>query len=362
MARERIEDRVMIPRYIKGHIYEECGRICAHCGKPMEFFGDFTLEHVIPLSKGGTNDKKNLIALCETCNRQKSDDIIPPMEYFPYLPEEKRKKLQKMFDEYVKSQDWLAQDNLFMTDWFDINPTRCVFVHKLRQAAFLPVTLRVRRIRTEDAFNRLQDYKQYLRKEDAGLIVKSPDDIVTPYYVIEQNDKTLMFFTAYIWHNTGGLEDSEGWEYSLILDYYITPGLKMHPKTIPPTLYNILQALLHEAQKTLLNGANGTAIMVRFRSPASAPYAKELSQFVHESIPSFKTGQIEFGPPAPRNNKVNLMQCIMFQGGHKDLKQAMKESGAKTFEQFNQKMDRIAIQKDIKRRLDDSVAVHKKEE
>ena len=33
----------------------------------------FQIDHIIPLSKGGTNEEENLWLLCETCNRAKSD-------------------------------------------------------------------------------------------------------------------------------------------------------------------------------------------------------------------------------------------------------------------------------------------------
>lgn len=361
MARERIEERVMIPRYIKGHVFEECGRICAHCGKPMEFFGDFTLEHVIPLSKGGTNEKKNFVALCEQCNKNKSNDIIPPMEYFPYLPEKKRRQLQAMFDEYVTSQDWLDHDNLFMMDWFHIDPMRLVLMPKSMKPVYVPMTLDVKRIRDEDAFDRLQDYKKLLTKEDASLIVTSPDDIDTPYYIVEQNGKTILFFTMFIWQNTAP-ETTMGWEYVLMLDYYFTPGLKLNRWNAAPTLYNILQSLLHEANKTLLNGSNGTAIMVRLRSPKSSPYTVDLTNFIGAMVPGYAIAEQEFGNDRIPGNRIRLAEAIMFQGDKKDLRHIMKEYKADTLEQLSDSLDTSALQASIKSRLDASVRFGRKQE
>ena len=34
-----------------------------------------TIDHIIPKSKGGTNHKKNLQALCEVCNSLKANKI-----------------------------------------------------------------------------------------------------------------------------------------------------------------------------------------------------------------------------------------------------------------------------------------------
>ena len=64
MARERIEERVEIPVYIRQQVLNDCGRICAHCGVKLRMGDNFTLEHVIPLSKGGKNDMSNYFGLC----------------------------------------------------------------------------------------------------------------------------------------------------------------------------------------------------------------------------------------------------------------------------------------------------------
>jgi len=37
---------------------------CSQCGTPS----DLTVDHIIPLSKGGTNDLANLRVLCRPCN------------------------------------------------------------------------------------------------------------------------------------------------------------------------------------------------------------------------------------------------------------------------------------------------------
>ena len=46
---------------------------CVHCGKKMRK-GDVEIDHIIPRSKGGTNDPKNLQCLCKHCNRSKQAD------------------------------------------------------------------------------------------------------------------------------------------------------------------------------------------------------------------------------------------------------------------------------------------------
>lgn len=54
------------------------GNHCWYCLR--EFNADLpsTLDHVIPLSQGGTNENENLVLACFTCNQIKGDD---PSEY-----------------------------------------------------------------------------------------------------------------------------------------------------------------------------------------------------------------------------------------------------------------------------------------
>lgn len=54
-------------------------QICPYCNinKPD------TIDHVIPLSKGGTNDLSNVVAVCRSCNSKKRDKTL--LEYNPLL-------------------------------------------------------------------------------------------------------------------------------------------------------------------------------------------------------------------------------------------------------------------------------------
>jgi hypothetical protein len=44
------------------------GKPCAICGKPSD-----TLDHIVPLKMGGTNDLSNIQPLCRKCNSVKGD-------------------------------------------------------------------------------------------------------------------------------------------------------------------------------------------------------------------------------------------------------------------------------------------------
>lgn len=52
-------------------ILERDGAKCKLCGRQ----DTLTIDHIIPLSKGGSNNQKNLQILCEGCNKKKGKKI-----------------------------------------------------------------------------------------------------------------------------------------------------------------------------------------------------------------------------------------------------------------------------------------------
>ncbi len=49
------------------------GDRCEYCQAPERFFNsDFEVEHVVPVSQGGTDDESNLALACRKCNVHKS--------------------------------------------------------------------------------------------------------------------------------------------------------------------------------------------------------------------------------------------------------------------------------------------------
>ena len=72
------EERVKIYRKTKGH--------CYLCGEFVDF-NSYEIEHKVPLSKGGTNDLKNLFCSCHTCNTIKHD----------IYPEDFMERISKIF-------------------------------------------------------------------------------------------------------------------------------------------------------------------------------------------------------------------------------------------------------------------------
>jgi 5-methylcytosine-specific restriction endonuclease McrA len=88
---QSISQRVAIPRVIRylrynripkhsvrltrKAIYERDGYLCCYCGQELAPT-HLTLDHVVPLSKGGQKTWENLVTCCESCNFKKGDKSL----------------------------------------------------------------------------------------------------------------------------------------------------------------------------------------------------------------------------------------------------------------------------------------------
>lgn len=63
--------REPIPKNVKMYVWQRDGGRCVECGSKERLEYD----HIIPLSKGGSNTERNIQLLCERCNRSKGSSI-----------------------------------------------------------------------------------------------------------------------------------------------------------------------------------------------------------------------------------------------------------------------------------------------
>lgn len=63
--------RETIPEYVRIFVWRRDQGKCVQCGSSERLEYD----HVIPVSRGGSNTERNIQLLCEICNRKKSDTI-----------------------------------------------------------------------------------------------------------------------------------------------------------------------------------------------------------------------------------------------------------------------------------------------
>ena len=63
--------------------------VCHYCGRPTPP-QKLTMDHVVPIARGGRSTKGNLVTACKTCNNKKKH--LLPMEWADYLADLERFK------------------------------------------------------------------------------------------------------------------------------------------------------------------------------------------------------------------------------------------------------------------------------
>ena len=63
--------RTHLSAKIRKQIHSKYNNICVYCGHPSEH-----IDHVIPVSRGGTNNTNNLVAACSSCNHRKFNHLL----------------------------------------------------------------------------------------------------------------------------------------------------------------------------------------------------------------------------------------------------------------------------------------------
>lgn len=56
--------------------------VCHYCGRNVSP-SELTMDHLIPLSRGGTSERYNIVAACKDCNNRKKN--LLPAEWDEYL-------------------------------------------------------------------------------------------------------------------------------------------------------------------------------------------------------------------------------------------------------------------------------------
>ena len=88
----------------KHNTLKACGSKCACCGIKLNM-KTLTMEHVVPISKGGENELENLVVLCKSCNSSKADKFCWPGGY--YMALENSNKL-RVVENYTRK--WVKEN------------------------------------------------------------------------------------------------------------------------------------------------------------------------------------------------------------------------------------------------------------
>jgi 5-methylcytosine-specific restriction endonuclease McrA len=68
--------RIPIPISVRKYVFQRDNYRCQSCGETNQET-QLTIDHIIPLAKGGSNDLSNLQTLCLKCNQSKKHHFDP---------------------------------------------------------------------------------------------------------------------------------------------------------------------------------------------------------------------------------------------------------------------------------------------
>jgi 5-methylcytosine-specific restriction endonuclease McrA len=66
-----------VPNTLRMSIFVRDKFKCVYCGLSAKDGAILNVDHILPISKGGSNESHNLQTLCRTCNNGKADRIMP---------------------------------------------------------------------------------------------------------------------------------------------------------------------------------------------------------------------------------------------------------------------------------------------
>ena len=173
MKLQRYYDREKMDWQEKKSISLKSNDVCSHCGK-FAFFGHpehvdrlATIEHVIPISKGGSNHHINLVMLCEDCNKSK-DRKIMPISWYAYLKDEYKKELNDYITNYLMVME-TERTHLLSYDEYTFPIDQKLFMgfrgHSKKQA--FRINVKMKRA-TWDEYDTMTEFLiKYLKKNDA---------------------------------------------------------------------------------------------------------------------------------------------------------------------------------------------------
>jgi len=106
MMLKEMQRRKSNPRFSKVNLYIRDVYTCQYCNTPYGK-SNLTLDHVLPLSKGGKTSWENIVAACGPCNHSKGDKKHMKPIKVPYAPDyydlvNKRKQL----DMNIQHSSW----------------------------------------------------------------------------------------------------------------------------------------------------------------------------------------------------------------------------------------------------------------
>lgn len=116
MLKDFVKEKTQV-RFSKSNVYLRDQYACCYCGSSVAK-REATMDHVVPLSRGGRTNWENIVTACAPCNSAKGNRVGPEWrpKYKPYKPgywELVRKRKQLPFE--VRHPSWHAWINPELT-------------------------------------------------------------------------------------------------------------------------------------------------------------------------------------------------------------------------------------------------------
>ena len=93
---------------IKSKIFFKTNGYCAYCGGGLDPFIHWEVEHVVPRSRGGTDEISNLVPSCRWCNRRKRSKSLD--EFREYLTQQATDDIDRIIN-YVENYGIVGQQD-----------------------------------------------------------------------------------------------------------------------------------------------------------------------------------------------------------------------------------------------------------
>lgn len=203
---------------------------CCHCGKPVFFHYGATVDHFIPLDKGGSNSMYNLIMLCEKCNQEK-DNKIMNIDYIPYLKDKYKKQLSDYVNSYIQVMDIAERNRLLAYDEYTQPIEQEIHSHHNRKSKYIQVSKYKLKLATWNDLDKLHEYLvKYLKKNNQLDDEKAARENIIFWmqfgsiYYVEKNNEINMMIAITIKHVTKdeGFRGCNYLPYMYIFPYYST--------------------------------------------------------------------------------------------------------------------------------------------
>lgn len=72
----RIRPTVRLPPATRALVIARDGRACRYCGRVLGPRARLHVDHVLPVSRGGSDEPENLVVACERCNVRKGSRLL----------------------------------------------------------------------------------------------------------------------------------------------------------------------------------------------------------------------------------------------------------------------------------------------